>query len=187
MAKSPPESALKAWVEDHGPYELTMMRYALRRMRSSKDQLEYNAFFECFASKSRVLIDFYSGRKNKDKIKAQKYCSNYRPPKRDIIQKTINLIDHHALHPSEKRPLGQDEKIQLSDCSIVADWLESAHKLFLCCLPGQYSWNENPLVSQFPKDFTDSEMGPPSASNHIQSTTSSHVIESGLGNKSVNE
>jgi hypothetical protein len=132
-----------AWLDDHGPYEVCMMRYSLVRMRSAFSQLDYNAHFECFATKARVLVDFFTNRRpRKDCIAATDFDPNFKAPARDRVQSIINSIDSDVSHPGTERALVQSAKIQLPDCERLASWIEGALALFLKGLSDAKHWNQ---------------------------------------------
>jgi len=149
LAKRPSDEALKKWVTDHGPYELCMMRYALYRMRSSEIILDYNAYFECFVSKSRVLVDFLTGRKDPSDIKAIHFVDAFRTQNREKIQSTLNRIDGHALHPSVERPNSDKDKISFCQCVEIAAWIEVNMDIFINKLSPEFKWDIEKSGTQF--------------------------------------
>lgn len=136
----------RAWLSDHLPYELCMMRYALARMRNSPTQLEYNAFFECFCVKARNLIEFLTCRNRKNtNIDSKYFAPSFKAPDRQGVQTTLNNIDGHVVHNSKQRPIELRYKIHRAHCEALALWVEGAMKLFLESLPSgdRAMWRED--------------------------------------------
>jgi hypothetical protein len=134
-----------AWLKDHGPYELCMMRYGLARMKTAIDQLEYNAFFECFCVKARSLVDFLTRRRaNNTNFDAKDFDENYSAPPRQHVQSVINRLDDHVVHAGAKRPMTSEGKITLEECNELSEWIELAMSQFLKGMPekNQDLWDE---------------------------------------------
>jgi len=56
MAKT--DVAKMEYMEEHIPYELLMLRHTYQQMKSSNNQLDWNAFFESFCLHARNLYKF---------------------------------------------------------------------------------------------------------------------------------
>lgn len=134
MAKDVDEVALSEWLSEHGPYEICMQRYCRNKMHEAKEQLDYNAHFDAFATHARVLIDFFTGRRKGD-LFATTFVSAYRAPKREHLQTAINRIDAQVAHPTLDRVIQSADKISRDDCDKIALWIESALESFLKALP----------------------------------------------------
>jgi len=98
--------------------------------------LDYNAYFECFAVKGRNLVDFFTGRRrDRTNFDAQDFYPEFIAPTRQNLQSIINNLDGHVTHSSKRRASRNEDKIQLSDCVKLAEWIEAALKLFLDGMP----------------------------------------------------
>lgn len=138
-------ASLTRWVEEHGPYDLSVMRFAMHVMRQTSEQNMYNLAFEAFASKARVMIDFLTGRQkaSRTEIKAAQYFpGGFSPPARNHLNKVIEALDGHALHPSHARPTSKAEKIDIKKCEAIGEWVEAAVEKFIRELPNDGPhWN----------------------------------------------
>jgi len=134
MTKRLDEVMLDEWLDEHGPYEVCMMRYCIDGMLKATEQLAYNAHYEAFAVHARLLVDFLTGRQKKDDVKATVFCESYRPPKREHLNKALEKLDHQVFHPTAKRTLSRTDKVELDDCIAISEWIELALKQFLTAL-----------------------------------------------------
>lgn len=132
---APGADVKEQWLADHGPYELCMMRYCFNRLSHAANQLDYNAHFECFASKARVLVDFLDNRgKQSNDIRAVDFTSSYSPPRTEPVKNIISKLSPHVAHASTQRPKTADEKISREDSAKLAEWIEQAMEKFLTSL-----------------------------------------------------
>jgi len=148
---APGADVKEQWLADHGPYEFCMMRYCFSRLYSASDQLDYNAHFECFASKARVLVDFLDNRgKQSNDIRAVDFTSSYSPPSTEPVKNIINKLSPHAAHASTQRPKTTDEKISREDSAKLAEWIEQAMEKFLTSLDPETRplWADNKAGSR---------------------------------------
>lgn len=180
------------WLDDHGPYEVCMMRYGLLRMHQTAEQLaadpnqraqlEYNAYFECFAGKARLLVDFFTGRRShRTNFKATDFFPDYSAPKRDHVQDTINLIDPQVSHPGKKRAVEAVGKIKLSDCKGLAKWIEKALAKFLDGMPQENRKHWNDHKAECVANSTQMDVAAPPGASSVPTFGSSSPTFSFLG------
>ena len=123
---------LKEWLREHLPYELSMMRYSFRKMAvPGDDQFAYNAHYECFAIKARLLLDFIGCR---DNLKATHFVQNFNPPPREHLKKTFQQLDIQVLHNIRSRLGDRAKKISFEDCERFALWFERGMDTFRAAL-----------------------------------------------------
>jgi hypothetical protein len=120
---------LENWLCEHLPYELSMLRYSFRKMAAATDQCDYNAHYECFAIKPRLLLDFI-GCRDKN-VKATNFVERFKPPDRQHLIVAFKQLDTQVHHNVRSRPSDASEKIRYDDCERIALWVEAGMDAFL--------------------------------------------------------
>lgn len=141
MAKEHSKEALSDWLDEHGPYDLSMMRYGFDKMSKAVEPMDYNAHFECFILKARVLVDFLTGRQKGSDIKTIHFVPGFTAPPRKHIEGVMAKVNDHSAHPSANRPDSDKAKIALEQCREIGLWIEGAMDAFLKSLPADRTWN----------------------------------------------
>lgn len=172
MAKTPPsEEQLASWLDEHLPYELSMLRYSFMKMKAPTEPLDYNAHYECFAVKARLFWDFIGCRDvGPTNVKATHFAPNFDPPDREHIQEELNLLNPQVMHTGRDRPKDPAKKISLDNCLDFGLWVENGMELFLKALPSERRrlWNADKARDDL--KITRS-VSPPASSSSIRITT----------------
>ena len=119
------------WLDEHLPYELSMLRYSFRRMQAAAEPFDYNAHYECFVVKARLFWLFLANKEEKGNVQASDFELAFRAPDRQHIQAALNKLNSQVLHTGEARPTEASGKVNLSDCRRIVEWAESGMDGFL--------------------------------------------------------
>jgi hypothetical protein len=161
------------YLEEHLPYEISMLEHTFRRLHLTKDQADWNAFLESFCQHARNLKAFLTGDKGKgnNNVVASDFVSSLKmktPPK---LTGAFQRINEQTNHLAKKRSTDPLKKFTLSDARDVFGWLEPSMRQFVHALSSEDAklWN---AAARNPNTLTISTGGaPPSATNAIQQST----------------
>ena len=144
-----------AFLEDHGPYELGMLRYALAGCQTTfDDQLKWNVHFESFVVHARNLYSFLAN-EDRGNFQARDFVatSKFEAKKTSAAIATFQKLRAQVLHMGKNRPLVGPLRAQLSECEVVSKWIEENFRRFVAALEEPYSskwsWDRIPR-SSFP-------------------------------------
>lgn len=129
---------IEAYLREHLPYELLMLRYTGQRLLENLSPLNWNAHYESFVVHARNLYKFLT---NDEDVQAGAFARDFRARRPGFPTQKLNA---QVLHLSAGRPIASEEKLQTSDVQACLQWIESEFAKFLVALPPSLSvqWAE---------------------------------------------
>ncbi len=131
------------YINEHLPYEWSMLQYTFEQLRCESNQMQYNMLYAAFCVFARNLDSFLV---NKDKkIQAAKFVKNY---KADVqkIKSIKNRVHDQVFHTHDGRPIQKSpKKVQLEEVEKYYKWIVKNFNQFLEELPQNYkeNWADN--------------------------------------------
>lgn len=169
------------YLEDHLPYELGMLRYTHEKLANVRDQLDWNAYFESFCVHARNLYLFLAGG-DPNNMKAAYFIPGFKKTPR-----TNNLFPRllgQVFHLSPRRESEAAKKVALEDASAMRDWIEDGIRDFENELDADSRalWKHAQATYWTTSALFIGVKGlRPSATNHIDISTSGFSAEAGVG------
>jgi hypothetical protein len=127
------EKQKQAWVEEHLPYELMMLRHTLKRITQKQNMffLDWNAAHASFAVHAANLAAFLTnGESGNNNLKACELVPNFRSRK-GKLDTTFNKMEPQIFHLGKARPNAGQLKFNTEDAEKVSQWLEAEMKKFV--------------------------------------------------------
>jgi hypothetical protein len=122
-----------AWLGDHLPYELKMMRYSLREMKRETFYLDWNAYLSTFAVSACNLAAFLTNsEKSGNNAQACQIVKGFRSRKENL-QGKFRVLEPQVFHLGRSRPTDKG-KFLLADAVEIAEWVEAEMKSFIAQL-----------------------------------------------------
>lgn len=112
-------------------YELEMFRIAFERRSNEQDNFFSNVMLECALLHARNLLEFFTGKSNKDNIIASHFVNE--PPQLPYLKSLWNDINKRLSHLTYTRV--KAEKKYRWNLSKISDEIEAAYSEFLDFLP----------------------------------------------------
>ena len=140
------------FLAEHLRYEIGMLRYAHALINISPSGPDWNAYFECFATHARNLVQFLSDKRALNSFKGSDFASGYRQPKKDRIKGILQDMVEQVFHPTKNRKVRAAEKVNLGRCNVLATWVENALAEFNVKVDEKFLpyWNGVPSVPSIP-------------------------------------
>jgi hypothetical protein len=157
-------------LEEHLPYEVSMMQHTYLQMRKTTDNADWNAFMEAFCLHARNLKTFVTNDRGKgsNSVIASDFnvFSRKVPPQ---LTGAFQRLNEQIAHLAKKRVVDPARKFTFGDAKNILSWLEPAMRDFVASLgpEDRALWDRaarNKLTIKLPAS-------PPSATNVIQQLT----------------
>ncbi len=139
------DEAKKAWLHEHLPYELKMMRHSLKRMRQQGlFYLDWNGFHSAFAVAAANLAAFLTNtEKANNNFVAGDFVDGFRSRKGDL-QGKFNKMEPQIFHLGTART-SDTGKLVLKEIEKIAAWIETEIRKLL---PDKTLWNESRSIPE---------------------------------------
>ena len=139
------DGELARYFYNHLVYEVEMLRHAYERLGSFKDGRDFSMALECFALHARGLVEFLSKKpKGKNDVRASLFVasSGFKCPRKDGIQRALDLIDPQIMHTGRQRAIDPNNKLHTNHATKLLDWIEDALAKFNAALrsPFESGW-----------------------------------------------
>jgi hypothetical protein len=186
------EAERRAYLKNHLPYEMLMLRYAAQTLPQRRLQLEWNMCVESFTVHARIIYEFLTNADNPQNFRARDYAPGFSAPKTDDTKSIFGRVHCQVLHLGKKRENDATRKIVMSDVEKTVRWIEPHFKSFLDSLDGtmRSCWDEglatppeeglsiavsDPTQSGFSYSISVSGSEQPSATNYFTSASTTGV------------
>jgi hypothetical protein len=135
------QEAMRAWLHEHLPYELKMMRHSLRRMQQrGLFYLDWNSFHSAFAVAAANLAAFLTNtEKANNNFMAHDFVNNFRSRKGDL-KGHFQTMEPQNFHLGTARTSNAG-KLLSKDAKDIAEWVEIEIEKFIGALPDKKLWN----------------------------------------------
>lgn len=146
------------WLKEHLSYELLMLDFAIGRIRSVENQLEWNAFYESFVVHARNLYFFLTNKGEGSDYNASDFVAEFKSAKDDLTIGKFQKMHHQVLHMGKHRPKEGSTKLNRGNCEDVYRWMEGAMRNFIGQLEKPYdqTWREsNAAIAGLPRNASD--------------------------------
>jgi hypothetical protein len=158
-------------LEEHLPYERTMMLHSFARLLNTRDQADWNAFLAAFCIYARNLKMFVtndSGKGNNGVI-ARTFVTSFGKAVPKDLTGAFQRLNEQTTHLAKKRTADPKKKFNLSDAKDVLEWLEAAMTEFVEALKPVDKDRWNRVAKEKAKRFFIHNPGSPlTTSNAIQ-------------------
>jgi hypothetical protein len=124
------ELEIDAYLTEHLPYMLKMLRYTSGQLEKSQHYLSANAHFESFAVNARNLALFLTSGDGSN-FKARDFTDSFKPSNRDQINGRMQKLRDQVFHLGKRRPKDVIGKLVFDDVPPVKDWIESNFEKFI--------------------------------------------------------
>jgi hypothetical protein len=174
-------------LEEHLPYELSMLVHTFDRLYNTTDEADWNAFLESFCVHARNLKMFLTNDagKGNNGLRARDFVANFHVKVPAQLTGAFQRLNEQTTHLAKNRTIEPKEKFTRDDAQKVQDWLASAMRDFCGRLSpaDKARWNK----SSKQKKVVHVPSGTPTATNHIQTMTYTtiamdEIVSTGLGN-----
>jgi len=140
-------------LNEHLPYELSMLRHSFGRLCTTKDKRDWCSFLECFCIHARILKEFLNNRAEAGNLEAGDYDEGFRWPLPRELHGAFQKIGPQVTHLSQGRPTGAtDSKLTFGEVKDIYGWVEPSMCAFISRLNprdrGYWNEQEAPSASQ---------------------------------------
>jgi hypothetical protein len=164
------------YLEEHLPYELSMLTHTFERLHSTHSEADWNAFLESFCMHARNLKCFVTNDKgvNNSCVIARYFISNFDVSVPKKLTGAFQRVNEQTAHLTKNRRTKPAEKFTIDNAHDVYHWLIPTMQKFVDALSATdcQRWDaaaKKKLVMKI-GDVV------PSATNVIQMVTSTSVI-----------
>jgi len=118
-----------AYLDEHLPYELKMLRFTRSQMSRTSCYLSWNAYLESFAVHARNIVNFLTNG-DKGNMNAKDLLINYRA-RIGSESGPMNKLNQQVFHLAKDRSAESASKFNTDNVEAVTDWVEKNVKDFL--------------------------------------------------------
>src|SRR5262245_19411917 len=122
-----------AYLDEHLPYMLKMLRYTYGQMLQKQHYLSWNVHRESFEVHARNLVKFLTNRDDGN-LKAKDFVRNYRA-RIGGLSGAMSKLEEQVFHLAKTRPKDPIGKFDTEHAKAVFDWIEKSFNNFLSELP----------------------------------------------------
>ena len=127
-----------AYLQEHLPYELLMLRYTLKKIVAPQLRLDWNVYFESFAVHARNLYDFLTNSEDSRNFKAKDFVAYFSISKEDKVISMFTRLHSQVFHLPKNRPTDQAKKANADRAKLVSRWIETNFATFISGLGADY-------------------------------------------------
>jgi hypothetical protein len=163
------ENQKTAYLEDHLPYEILMLRYTFQKIMAFQSQLDWNAYYESFVLHARNLYLFLTNGDGSN-AKASDFIAGFKAQKTNETISAFQRLGTQVFHLGPARPSDELQKVAIVQATVVNNWLDQNFSSFIDGLDEKYRLHWQPGradPAQAPGQIMRFGYTGPSATNHI--------------------
>lgn len=139
------ETQKATFLREHLPYELLMLRYTLKKLAMPQNILDWNAYFESFATHGRNLYCFLTNDKDSKNFKARDFINQFDAGKTNDTIGAFSKLNPQIFHLGKQRKNNKIGKANTEEANQIGCWIEANFSMFIDGLGHEYgsNWNWN--------------------------------------------